>query len=205
VTEPPPSPPFSPAAERNRAPILAVLRRLLPREANVLEIAAGTGQHAAHFAAAEPGWQWQPTDADERALPGIAGHTAGLPLVQPPRHLDLLSSAPWPGAPRSFDAVYCANMLHISPWATCAALMHGAAARLKPGGRLVLYGPFLVDGEVPAPSNLAFDADLRRRDPAWGLRRLAAVQAEALAAGLAFNQRIDMPANNLVLVFSVRQ
>lgn len=201
MTEPP-ALPFSPAAERNREPILAVLRQWLPREALVLEIAAGTGQHAAHFTRAERGWQWQPTDADERALPGIAGHTAGLARVLAPRHLDVLGSAPWPGEPGSFDAVYCANMLHISPWATCAALMHGAAARLKPGGRLVLYGPFLVDGEVPAPSNLAFDTDLRRRDPAWGLRRLAAVQAEAATAGLAFDQRIDMPANNLVLAFT---
>jgi SAM-dependent methyltransferase len=193
--------PFSPAAERNRAPILAVLQRLLPREAMVLEVAAGTGQHAAHFAAAEPGWRWQPTDADDAALAGIAAHATGLPNVRPPLRLDVLAGGPWPGAAASFDAVYCANMLHIAPWATCAALMRGAAGRLKPGGRLVIYGPFLVDGEPPAPSNLAFDADLRRRDPAWGLRSLAAVQAEAAAAGLAFDQRIDMPANNLVLAF----
>jgi SAM-dependent methyltransferase len=195
------STPFSPAAERNRAPILAVLQRLLPREAMVLEVAAGTGQHAAHFAAAEPRWLWQPTDAHEAALAGIAAHVAGLANVRPPLRLDVLAGHPWPGAAASFDAVYCANMLHIAPWATCAALMRGAAGRLKPGGRLLIYGPFLVDGEPPAPSNLAFDADLRGRDPAWGLRRLAAVQAEAAAAGLAFDQRIDMPANNLVLAF----
>lgn len=193
--------PLSPAAERNRAPILAVLRQLLPREAHVLEIAAGTGQHAAHFSAEEAGWHWQPTDADARALPGIAAHVAGLPRVTPPAQLDVLAAAPWPAVPGGFDAVYCANMLHISPWAACAGLARGAAAVLKPGGWLVVYGPFLVDGETPEPSNLAFDADLRRRDPAWGLRRLAAVQAEAAAAGLVFEQRIDMPANNLVLVF----
>jgi SAM-dependent methyltransferase len=196
-----PNAPFSPAAERNRAPILAVLQRLLPREATVLEVAAGTGQHAAHFAAAEPGWQWQPTDAEAAALGGIAAHVAGVPNVRPPLRLDVLAGDPWPGATASFDGVYCANMLHISPWATCAALMRGAAGRLKPGGRLVVYGPFLVDGEPTVASNLAFDADLRRREPAWGLRRLAAVQAEAASAGLAFDQRIEMPANNLVLVF----
>ncbi|MFZ5549060.1 MAG: DUF938 domain-containing protein [Pseudomonadota bacterium] len=194
--------PLSPAAERNKAPILAELRRLLPREAHVLEIAAGTGQHAAHFAAVEPGWHWHPTDADPRALPGIAAHAAGVPGARPAVQLDVLAAEPWPAVPGGFDAVYCANMLHISPWAACAGLMRGAASVLKPGGRLVAYGPFLVDGETPAPSNLAFDADLRHRNPEWGLRRLTAVQAEAAAAGLAFAQRIDMPANNLMLVFS---
>jgi SAM-dependent methyltransferase len=190
--------PLSPAAERNREPILAVLRTLLPREAAVLEIAAGTGQHAAHFARSEPGWQWQPTDGDARALPGISAHAAGLANVRTPFQLDVLA---WPGFDTRFDAVYSANMLHISPWATCAALMRGARQVLKPGGHLVVYGPFLVDGESPAPSNLAFDADLRERNAAWGLRRLGAVQAEAAGAGLAFQQRIDMPANNLILVF----
>lgn len=191
--------PLSPAAERNRAPILAILCTLLTREAAVLEIAAGTGQHAAHFATSEPGWQWQPTDGDARALAGMSAHAAGLANVRTPLQLDVLA---WPELDTRFDAVYCANMLHISPWATCAALMRGAARVLKPGGHLVIYGPFLVDGETPAPSNLAFDADLRGRNPAWGLRRLVAVQDEAAAAGLALQQRIDMPANNLTLVFA---
>ncbi|NRF65531.1 DUF938 domain-containing protein [Aquincola sp. S2] len=192
--------PFSPAAERNRQPILDVLRRVLPPAATVLEVACGTGQHAAHFAAAHPAWQWQPTDADAAALPAIAARCAALANVAAPLHLDVLAQ-PWPSSLQGFDAVYCANMIHIAPWPTCAALMRGAARVLTAGGRLLLYGPFIVDGEPTAPSNLAFDADLRARHPAWGLRRLADVVAEAGAAGLTFEQRFDMPANNLMLVF----
>ncbi len=191
--------PFSPAAERNQAPILAVLREVLPGAARVLEIAAGTGQHAAHFAAARPDWEWQPTDADSAALPGIAMRTIGLPNLHPPLALDVRAD-PWPVDAQSFDAVYCANLIHISPWDCCAALMRGAARCLVAGGALVLYGPFVVDGEPAAPSNLAFDADLRGRDPSWGLRRLGDVVREARVAGLEFERRIAMPANNLTLV-----
>lgn len=193
--------PFSPAADRNKDPILAVLQHQLPARAAVLEIASGTGQHAAHAAAARPQWTWQPTDADADALPGIAQRCATLPNVLPPLRLDVLAQ-PWALPPGNrFDAVFSANMLHISPVATCAALMHGAAAHLAPGGRLLVYGPFIVDDMPTAPSNLAFDADLRRRDPAWGLRRLADVCAAAAGAGLQWQQRVTMPANNLVLVF----
>lgn len=191
--------PFSPAAERNRAPILALLGALLPGAARVLEIAAGTGQHAAHFAAARPDWDWQPSDADPGALPGIAARGAGLANLHPPLALDVCARS-WPVAAQSFDAVYCANLIHVSPWACTAALMRGAARCLAPAGLLVLYGPYLVDGEPTAPSNLAFDADLRARDRAWGLRRLADVLREAEAAGLAFERRVTMPANNLVVV-----
>jgi SAM-dependent methyltransferase len=192
-------PPFSPAADRNKTPILDALRGWLPAEARVLEVASGTGQHAAHFAAHQPGWQWQPTDGDATALAGIAAHCAGLPNVHAPLHLDVL--APWPDALATFDAVYCANMLHISPWATCAALMSGAARHLATEGQLVVYGPFLIDGEPTAQSNLAFDADLRARDPRWGLRRLADVVEAAAAVGLAFDRRLPMPANNQLLAF----
>jgi len=191
--------PFSPAAARNQGPILDVLRRVLPADATVLEIASGTGQHAAHFAAQQPGWQWQPTDADPAALPAIAARCQGLPNARAPVLLDVL--APWPDALGRFDAVYCANMLHISPWATCAALMRGAAARLGAGGALLLYGPFIVDGQPTAPSNLAFDADLRARDPRWGLRSLGDVAQAARVEGLEIEERFDMPANNLVVVF----
>jgi SAM-dependent methyltransferase len=189
----------SPAAERNKEPILALLTRVVPGPAAVLEIASGTGQHAAHFAAARPDWDWQPSDADPDALASIAARTAALANVRPPLALNVL--APWPQSLGRFDAVYCANMLHIAERATCAALMKGAAHHLVPGGALVLYGPYFVDGEAPAPGNVAFDADLRRRNPAWGVRRLADVSDEAVAAGLAFEQRFDMPANNLMLWF----
>jgi Protein of unknown function (DUF938) len=191
---------FSPAAERNKAPILEVLGRVLPSTATVLEVASGSGQHAAHFAAAHPGWEWQPTDGDANALASIASCTASLVNVRPPLLLDVLA-VPWPASLGPFDAVYCANMLHIAEWATCAALMEGAAARLVRAGVLVTYGPYLVDGEETAPGNVAFDADLRRRNPAWGVRRLADVVDAAERAGLRFEQRFDMPANNLLLVF----
>ena len=191
--------PFSPAAERNRAPILEVLTRVLPETGKVLEIASGTGQHAQHFASARPRWQWQPTDADALSLPGIAARCSALPNVAPPLHLDVLQ--PWPAALTGFSAAYCANMLHISPWATCAALMNGVAQRLLANGVLVIYGPFIVDGEPTAPSNAAFDASLNSRDPQWGLRRLTSVIDEANAVGLRFEQRIAMPSNNLILVF----
>ncbi|MDO8419573.1 MAG: DUF938 domain-containing protein [Rubrivivax sp.] len=192
--------PFSAAAERNRGPILEVLRQVLPERAAVLEIASGTGQHAAHFAAAQPGWAWQPTEADAAALPVIAARCAGLPQVRRPSVLDVLSR-PWPPALGRYDALYCANLLHIAPWSTCAALMAGAADHLVPGGALVLYGPYLVEGVATAPGNLAFDADLRARDARWGLRPLASVARAARDAGLTLEQRVEMPANNLTLVF----
>ena len=209
TASPLPGPPrllHSPAAERNQAPILDVLRRLLPPSGSALEIAAGSGQHAAHFAAALPGWRWQPTDADPAALASIAARCNGLANVAPPLRLDLLDAATahWPGLPGPFDLVYCANLLHIAPWLACAALMHGAARCLAPDGALVVYGPFLEDDVATAASNLAFDADLRSRDAAWGLRRLADVTAEARAAGLELRERVAMPANNLALVFARR-
>lgn len=191
--------PFSPAAERNREPILDVLTRVLPSRCRVLEIASGTGQHAEHFARARPEWQWQPSDADAVSLPAIAARCAGLRNVVAPVPLDVLQ--PWPDALAGFDAAYCANMLHISPWPTCAALMNGAARALVPNGALLIYGPFVVDGEPTAPSNAAFDASLNARNPEWGLRRLSDAVAQADAAGLRFEQRVAMPANNLMLVF----
>ena len=191
----------SAAAERNQGPILAALERLLPRRGVVLEIASGTGQHAAHFAAALPQWQWQPSDVEPAALASIDGRCAGLANVRPALVLDVLRPD-WPGVPAVVDAIFCANMLHISPWPTCAALMRGAARHLAANGVLVLYGPYVVDGEPTAPSNVAFDADLRARDAGWGLRRLVDVTAKAEAAGLALRERIAMPANNLLLVWA---
>jgi hypothetical protein len=191
----------SAAAERNRAPILAALQRWLPAQGSALEIASGSGQHAAHFAAALPRWQWQPTDADATALASIDAWCAGLANVRPAERLDVLD-AQWGGAGARVDAIFCANLLHISPWATCAALMQGAALRLAADGVLVLYGPYVVDGETTAASNLAFDAELRARDPAWGLRLLADVAREGEAAGLVLRAREPMPANNLLLVFA---
>ena len=192
----------SPAADRNGAPILAELQRLLPAQGLMLEIASGTGQHAAHFSAGLPGWQWQPTDFNAAALPSIRAWCAGLPRVRPPLPLDVLSQ-PWPAElPRPVDAMFCANMIHIAPWACTAALMQGAARHLSPHGLLITYGPYLEEGVMTASGNTAFDADLRSRDPAWGLRSLAAVATEAQGVGLQLRERVAMPANNLLLVWA---
>ena len=200
-----PTPPsarrHSAAAERNRAPILEQLERLLPARGVALEIASGSGQHAAHFAAALPGWQWQPSDGDAGALPSIDAWCSHLGNVRPAIVIDVLG-ATWPGAPDRVDLMFCANLLHISPWPTCAALMRGAARHLAADGSLVVYGPFVVDDTPTAASNLAFDAELRARDPAWGLRRLADVASAAEAEGLRLRERAALPANNLLVVFA---
>jgi SAM-dependent methyltransferase len=191
----------SPSTARNREPILEVLRQRLPAGARVLEVASGAGEHAIFMAAALPGVGWQPTDRDADALASIAAWRAdaGLANLAPPLRLDAADPATWPEGP--FDAVVCINMIHISPWAASEGLMAGAGRVLAPGGRLFLYGPFLEAAVETAPSNLAFDDSLKARDPAWGLRDLAAVTALARAHGLSFAQRIGMPANNLVVVF----
>jgi SAM-dependent methyltransferase len=191
--------PFSAAADRNKTPILEVLQRWLPMRARVLEIASGTGQHAAHFGAAHSTWIWQPTEADAERLPPIAQRCAHFGNVLAPLPLDVM--APSWSVPTGFDAGFCANLLHIAPWDVCGALMRGMARHLTARAQLCLYGPFIVDDWPTAPSNLAFDADLKARDPAWGLRRLEDVQAEAERAGLALRERVQMPANNLLLLF----
>jgi SAM-dependent methyltransferase len=194
---------LSPAAERNKQPILEVLRGLLPERARVLEIASGTGQHAAWFAATMPGWHWQPTDFEANNLPAIAAWLAetGASNVGTPLQLDVMAAG-WPLADAMFDAIYCANMLHIAPWATCAALMQGAARHLAPDGLLITYGPYLEDGVPTSPGNLSFDASLRNEDPAWGIRRREDVEREAQRAGLVLRERHAMPANNLLLVWA---
>ena len=200
----------SPAADRNKQPILELLRQVLPARGLALEIASGTGQHAAWFAAAMRSWVWQPSDSDPQALPAIAGWSAdaGLTNVRAPVLLDVMAPQ-WPssGLPftEPFDAVYCANMLHISPWATCAALMRGAARHLALDGVLVTYGPYLENDVPTAAGNLAFDASLRERDPRWGIRRVADVAAQANKVGLRLQARHQMPADNLLLVFGRSQ
>jgi len=204
----PTEPAFSPAAERNKQPILDVLRQLLPAQGCALEVASGTGQHAAWFAAHLPQWAWQPTDAKEELFPSITAHAAAAHLsnVQPPRLLDVLSDRwladdPAGQAPR-FELIYCANMLHIAPWTCCAALMRGASRHLAPGGVLVTYGPYLEDGVPTSEGNRAFDQSLRAQDPAWGIRWREEVEREAERAGLQLAARHAMPANNLLLVWA---
>ena len=194
----------SPATARNRDPILAVLREVLPARGVVLEIASGAGEHAAHFAAALSRLTWQPTDRDPAALRSIAAHrvAAGLPNLLAPLELDA-SSAQWPVA--AADAIVSVNMIHIAPWAAAEGLMAGAGRVLAPGGVLYLYGPFREGGRHTAASNAAFDASLKARNPAWGVRDLDDVRALAEAHGLTFAQRIAMPANNLSVVFCRQQ
>jgi cyclopropane fatty-acyl-phospholipid synthase-like methyltransferase len=199
---------FAPSTERNRAPILDVLARVLPRPsggARVLEIASGAGEHAIFFAEALPGVRWQPTDPDEGARASIEAwrRHAGLANVLPPQPLDVCR--PWPreayAALDRVDAIVCINMIHIAPWRATEGLMEGAAAVLADEGVLVTYGPYRRDGRHTAPSNEAFDASLRARDPAWGVRDLEAVEDEARRHGLRLREIVEMPANNLMLIF----
>ena len=193
--------PHSPAADRNKEPILAQLQSILGEYGKALEIASGTGQHATWFAANLPGWTWQPTDFDAESLPVIAARVAqaGLGNVLHPLQLDV-TQPQWPLADQ-FDLVFCANMLHIAPWEACAGLMAGAARHLAPEGMLVTYGPYFESGVSAAPGNLAFDESLRARHPSWGIRHLDDVVKQAGAQGLALARRHAMPANNLLLVF----
>ncbi len=185
------------SVERNRDAILAVLRTLFPHVGRVLEVASGSGEHAAHFAAALPGLEFQPSDPDPEARASVDAWCTGLPNVRPA--LDLDAALPnWPDL--QADAVLCVNMIHIAPWAAAQGLVAGAGRVLRTGGLLVLYGPFLRDDVPTAPSNLAFDAGLRARDPAWGVRRLEDVAALA-AAGFDAPAITAMPANNLLITF----
>lgn len=196
----------SPAAERNRQPILQMLQQLLPARGQALEIASGTGQHAAYFGSGLPHWTWQPSDAVSDAFGSIASWCAqaGATNVAEPLVLDVLAPR-WPSVgaefTRPFDAIFCANMLHIAPWATCAALMGGASRYLAPEGRLITYGPYFEHGAPASAGNLNFDKSLRDRNPQWGIRWLQDVVHQAALAGLQFNRREPMPANNLLLVF----
>jgi len=197
---------FSPSADRNKQPILDVLQGQLPGRGLALEIASGTGQHAAWFMAAMPQWIWQTSEFDANALPGISQWLAQSDSnrAPPPIWLDVCDTR-WPsqGAEfaQRFDLVYCANMLHIAPWTCCAALMQGCARYLAAQGLLVLYGPYLEADVSTAPGNAAFDQDLRARNPAWGLRAREDVEAQAARVGLVLRARHAMPANNLLLVF----
>ena len=196
-------PDFSPAADRNKQPILTVLRHVLPDAGNALEIASGTGPHVAWFAAGLPRWTWHPTDVQPAALDSIAARVAqnGLANVFLPLQLDVMAPRWLPDEAR-FDAIVCANMLHIAPWATCAALMQGSARHLAAGGALITYGPYLEDGVPTSEGNLAFDQSLRAQDATWGLRRREDVEREATKVGLQLAARHAMPANNLLLVWT---
>ena len=192
----------SPSVARNREPILAVLQRVLPPEARVLELASGTGEHAVFFAGAMPGVSWQTSDPDLGARASIAAwiEAEGVANVLAPHAIDV-SAADW-GVDGPFDALVAINLIHISPWEATLGLMAGAGRLLRPGGVLFTYGAYKRGGAHTAPSNEAFDQWLKQRDPRFGVRDLEAVEAAAQAQGLALREIIEMPANNLMLVFA---
>ena len=248
---------FAAAAERNKAPILEVMRSRLPASGLVLEVASGTGQHVAWFAQhlkSEPtatatatatamampeGLVFLPTEADESSLPSIRAHTAGMDNVLPPRVLDVgrdepeswprrkeeggggggeaaeaveaaaaasssSSSSPLPSPSTPYSAVYCANLTHISPFSVTLGLFKGAGTLLEPGGALFLYGPFAVGGRPATPSDATFDASLRAKDSRWGYRDIDSELVPAAVregGGLMLEERVEMPANNFLLVF----
>jgi SAM-dependent methyltransferase len=193
----------SPAVTRNRDPILAVLRRVLPGQGTVLEVASGTGEHAAYFAAGLPHLVWQPTDQDANALRSILAWQAAAQLPNLLLPLALDAAAPfWPVTAAA--AIVAINMIHIAPWMAAEGLMAGAGRILVPGSVLYLYGPFKEESVHTAPSNTAFDASLRSRNPDWGVRDLGEVSNLASRHGLDLVERVAMPANNLSLIFRRR-
>ena len=196
----------APAAIRNREPIAGVLSRELPASGTVLEIAAGTGEHAVFFAERFPALQWQPTDPSPEALASIAAFReeyAGSNLAAP-LLLDAAAPDSWPVGEAA--AILCINMVHISPWEATLGLFRGAArllgrARGRDGGPLVLYGPYLEQGVETAASNLEFDASLKARNPAWGLREVGTLDALAASHGMGRTARYALPANNIMLIY----
>jgi len=190
----------APATLRNRDAIVDVLRTILPERGRALEVASGSGEHVIHFARAFPALDWQPSDPDAAALKSIAAWAAeaGVANVALPVMLDA-SADDWPVD--EADAVLCINMIHISPWVATQGLLRGAARLLPERAPLYLYGPYVQAGVETAPSNLAFDQSLRSRDPAWGLRDVADVEAAAGKEGFSLERVVPMPANNLSLIF----
>jgi hypothetical protein len=193
----------APATQRNREGIAAVLRDELPGGGLVLEVASGSGEHIVYLAGLFPMLEWQPSDADVEARESIAAwrEDEALPNLREPVDLDAAARV-WPLA--HADAILCVNMVHISPWAATLGLLDGAAALLPAGAPLILYGPYLRDAVETAPGNIAFDIDLRERDPAWGLRHLEVVDREAMTRGLEPSRLVDMPANNIMRVYRRR-
>jgi SAM-dependent methyltransferase len=192
---------FAPATERNRQPILDVLRRVLPSRGLVLEVASGTGQHAIFFSEGLPDLRWQPTDASPEALHSIGAWVADARQrnLLPPLELDVRSPH-WPV--RTADALLCINMIHISPWETTEALFHGATKVLAAGSPLVTYGPYRLHGEHTAKSNEVFDQSLRSRNARWGVRDMDDLVELGGRTGFSLHEQVGMPANNMTLVWT---
>lgn len=194
----------SPASARNREPILEVLRRFFPAEGRVVEVASGSGEHAVYFATSMPGWVWQPSDRTADNASSIVSWTEATrcPNVLPPVLLDLGETTNQRGTfSAGFDAGFCANLIHIAPWSVCTGLMAFMGDALAKGAPLVTYGPYKINGRHTAPSNEQFEAWLHSQNPAYGVRDMAEVVANAAAFGLNHVDTVPMPANNFCLVF----
>jgi hypothetical protein len=197
------------AFHRNHEAIRSVLRRVLAgKSGDVVEAGSGTGQHVVDFARHLPDITWWPSDLNERHLTSINAWRAdaGLSNIRPPLRIDLSDPGWCPqmqdgSGPGELLAVFCANVIHIAPWRVAEGLLAGAARFLRADGRLLLYGPFKRDGRHTAVSNAVFDTSLREKDPEWGVRDIDALKELAARAGLALEEIVEMPANNLVLVF----
>ncbi len=192
---------YAPAAERNKAALTQILETLLPSRGTVLEIASGTGQHIVHFASQFTELIWQPSEADERLIPSIRGHAraSNCSNITDPIRVDVHQDN-W--SVDTFDALLAINMIHISPWSATVALFQGGARHIKPGGRLITYGPYRFFGYDHAHSNQLFDQGLRAQNPDWGVRSVESIGAVAADFGFALSAVLPMPANNHVLVFN---
>ena len=190
---------YAPATERNRHVITEKLRPILPPSGTVLEVASGTGEHIVHFARVFPNLKWQPSDPDPAALASINAWSdeSGLSNVMPPIQLD--ASLDWDVT--TADAVLCINMVHISPWEATLGLLRNTARILPPNAPLYLYGPYRQGGVAASDSNESFDASLKARNPSWGLRYVEDITETAVINGLQLDAVIEMPANNLSLIF----
>jgi len=198
---------YAPAAERNKDAIYACLKERLPKSGSLLEIASGTGEHAAHLCPLFPNIDWQATNFDEEHLTSAISWQEHCQLENflPVLSLDACSDI-WPVEKNEythapFDALFNANMIHISPWAVCEGLFAGANRVLKTGGKLYLYGPFKLNGEHTSESNVKFEQWLKDKDPSFGVRDLADVIKVASANSLSHEESCGMPANNFIQVF----
>ncbi|MEL6437918.1 MAG: DUF938 domain-containing protein [Cyanobacteria bacterium J06621_8] len=196
---------YAPATQRNREPILAILSQVLRPESNILEIASGTGEHAVYFASELQSCRWIPSDTSTQAQESILAwrDSAALDNLDAPLSIDV-TEKDWHQqvAPLKIDAIVNINMIHIAPWQACLGLMAGASQILPPGGILYLYGPYRRNGQHTAPSNAVFDRSLRERNSLWGVRDLETVINAASEVNLSLEQIVEMPANNLSLIFS---
>ena len=195
---------FSPSAARNSAPILGVIKRVLPTTGLVLEIGCGTGEHAVCFAEAMPNLTWQPSDTDTNSRVSTASWIkfVGLKNVLAPLDINVCSTLWGVEETAPLDAIVSINMIHIAPWAACLGLFAGAGRLLSDGGLLILYGPFMRGGVHNAPSNADFDASLKTRNSSWGVRDLADLERIGETSRLSFREMIEMPSNNAIIVFS---